>query len=74
MARGKSGRIVLVVDPELKKDLYLALEQNELTLREWFILMANHYIDSQAQPTLFPDFGRMRGIPNEKSKHKEGDG
>ncbi len=53
MARGKSGRIVLEIDPILKKNLYLALEKNEKTLREWFISEVEKFILNQQQPELF---------------------
>lgn len=44
MARGKSGRIVLEVDPKTKRMLYLALEQNQTTLKDWFLENAKIYI------------------------------
>lgn len=44
MARSKSGRIVLVIDPILKKNLYLALEKNQKNLKEWFIGEAEAFI------------------------------
>ena len=44
LARGKSGRIVLEVDPNIKRKLYLALEQNQITLKDWFLNTANSYI------------------------------
>lgn len=53
MARGKSGRIVLEIDPILKKNLYLALGKNEQTLREWFISEVEKFISNQQQPELF---------------------
>lgn len=36
MARGGSGRIVLEVDPELKKAIYRTLDQRGQTLKDWF--------------------------------------
>lgn len=45
MARGKSGRIVLEVDPLFKKKLYLELAKNDLTLKDWFIQSAEEYIN-----------------------------
>lgn len=44
MARGKSGRIVLEIDPEMKRKLYLTLEQNQKTMKEWFVKEANDLI------------------------------
>lgn len=45
LARGKSGRIVLEVDPALKRKLYLALELNQITLKDWFLKYAGIYIN-----------------------------
>ena len=53
MARGKSGRIVIEVDPKLKKDLYLALEKKGLTLKDWFITQAETYIKEHDQLPIF---------------------
>lgn len=53
MARGKSGRIVLEIDPLIKRKLYLALEQNQLTLKDWFIKTANIFIDNNLKANLF---------------------
>ena len=53
MARGKSGRIVLEVDPSLKRELYLALEHEQQTLKAWFTTNAQHFLSEQMQPSLF---------------------
>ena len=53
MAVGKSGRIVLEVEPELKQRLYSALALENRTLKEWFILTANDHIRSVQQPSIF---------------------
>lgn len=47
MARSKSGRIVIEIDPTLKKDLYLALEKNQTNLKEWFIKKAEDFVLNQ---------------------------
>lgn len=60
MARGKSGRIVLEIDPNLKKNLYLALEKNEQTLREWFVSEVEKFIFSQQQPELFENLFKKK--------------
>jgi len=49
MAIGQSGRLVIEIDPDLKKDLYAALDRDGLTLREWFLQRANEYITSGPQ-------------------------
>jgi hypothetical protein len=53
MAIGKSGRVVLEVDPELKQRLYSELALEGKTLKDWFIETANEYIRDQQQPSIF---------------------
>lgn len=53
MAIGESGRIVLEIDPELKRRLYSTLALENKTLKEWFVALAVHHIDTQQQPSLF---------------------
>lgn len=53
MARGESGRIVLEVDPSEKDELYSALKQEGLTLKDWFLRQASQYLRDRNQPTLF---------------------
>ena len=52
MAKGASGRVVIELDPSLKKDLYASLGQEGLTLKDWFIQSANRYVAEQVQPSL----------------------
>ncbi len=56
MARGKSGRIVLEVDPELKRSLYMALEKNQKTMKEWFVKEASELISYGEQKELFSTY------------------
>lgn len=53
MARGKSGRVVLEIDPELKRQLYATLENKQQTMKEWFVKEAEGLIDGETQPSLF---------------------
>ena len=53
MAIGESGRIVLEIDPKLKRRLYSTLALENKTLKEWFIALAVQHIDAQQQPSLF---------------------
>ena len=53
MARGDSGRIVLEVDPGVKRELYDALDKDGLTLREWFLTEVNRYLEERIQLSLF---------------------
>ena len=53
MARGKSGRVVLEIDPELKRQIYAALENKQQTMKEWFIKKAEDLIYGHKQLSLF---------------------
>lgn len=44
MAKGESGRIVLEVEPELKKALYSILAMEQKTLKDWFVNKALKHI------------------------------
>ncbi|TXK93549.1 hypothetical protein BMR10_15530 [Methylococcaceae bacterium CS4] len=45
MSIGKSGRIVIEIDPDLKKKLYSELSLQGLSLKEWFVESAHQYLD-----------------------------
>ena len=53
MARGDSGRIVIEVDPETKRQLYAALDLTGSTLKDWFVKRASDFCDETNQPSLF---------------------
>jgi hypothetical protein len=53
MARGPSGRIVVEIEPRLKRGLYAELARNGLTLKDWLVVAAERYIADNRQPTLF---------------------
>ena len=52
MPVGASGRIVIEIDPELKQQLYLALEKEGLNLKQWFLSNAEAYLSDRSQLTL----------------------
>jgi hypothetical protein len=54
MTRGTSGRIVIEIDPELKRLLYAALAAQSLTLKAWFTQAAKNFIADHQQPRLIP--------------------
>lgn len=66
MVRGKSGRIVLEIDPSVKSDLYEALGEEGLTLKDWFLKSARSYLAQRAQPSLF------NSVPSSDVKDKAG--
>lgn len=47
MARGPSGRIVLEVPPELKRQLHSHLAAEAKSLKDWFLEQANLYLARQ---------------------------
>jgi DNA (cytosine-5)-methyltransferase 1 len=49
---GKSGRIVIDVEPEFKRRLYSTLSLSGSTLKEWFMKMAEDLCDQKSQSTL----------------------
>lgn len=44
MSIGSSGRIVIEVDPDVKRELYAALVRDGSTLKEWFLKKAQIYL------------------------------
>lgn len=44
MAKGGSGRVVMEINPELKKELYSILALEEKTLKDWFIEQAEDFL------------------------------
>ena len=53
MAVGISGRVVIEIDPKLKKQLYAVLDRDGKTLKEWFVGNAISYLEHSLQPSLF---------------------
>ena len=64
---GKSGRIVIEIDPETKQQLYSMLALNGLNLKEWFLNNAEQFIDQkgQLQLSLYE-----QALPNNVSSEK----
>jgi len=67
MARGKSGRIVIEIDPELKSKLYTLLSIRQKTMKEWFVKEAEGFV---YQPNTIQNendsAGGIENIPNDK--------
>ncbi len=60
MARGGSGRIVLEVEPEVKREIYLMLDRRGKTLKEWFLETARADLLNDIQMSLDLEQGADR--------------
>ena len=49
MPVGKSGRIVIEIDPELKQELYQSLGNEDSSLKEWFLTHVQGYLSGKSQ-------------------------
>ena len=63
MGIGNSGRVVVEVDPMLKKELYASLMRDGLTLKDWFVKSADNYLTYSGQM----DLG-LKGYKEKKAK------
>lgn len=73
MARGESGRVVVEVDPALKRELYAALAMSGSTLKDWFVRSAEDYCSSGVQGSLFAELGRhavVMPLKSEQTAHE----
>ena len=55
MAIGSSGRIVIDIDPNLKRRLHAALQEEAKTLKDWFLERCLAYLEDRGQLRLFGD-------------------
>ena len=52
MPKGPSGRIVIELDPDLKDELYIALQKEGLNMKQWFIENAQDFLANRSQLSL----------------------
>lgn len=52
MSVGPSGRIVVEVEPELKRELHSALVKDGQTMKDWFVTQAKSYVEGHQQLNL----------------------
>lgn len=52
MSIGSSGRIVIEVEPEVKRQLYSTLAREGMTLKDWFLREAQNYMKAETQMPL----------------------
>jgi len=55
VAKGSSGRLVIEIDPSIKKELYERLGEKGLNMREWFLINANAYLKQNKKSSLLID-------------------
>ncbi|MRX07014.1 hypothetical protein GJ697_04105 [Pseudoduganella sp. FT25W] len=48
MSIGRSGRVVIEIDPLLKRELHAVLAKNGMTMKDWFVKSAMNCIKSGA--------------------------
>ncbi len=53
MAVGTSGRIVIDIDPGVKRRLHAALMEEGKSLKDWFLERCADYMAERGQPRLF---------------------
>ena len=66
MPVGKSGRIVIEIDPNLKQELYQSLGKEESSLKDWFLENVEDYLAGKSQVSM--NFA----INNSSVKRQEG--
>jgi len=52
MSVGNSGRIVIEIEPDLKKELYGNLKKDGISLKEWFLNNTKDYLVNNDQLSL----------------------
>ena len=62
MSIGNSGRVVIEIDPDLKKELYAILIRDGSTLKDWFVKSAETYLTESNQMTLDFDVNKKETI------------
>ena len=68
MSIGTSGRIVIEIEPELKRNLYSNLVAQGLTLKEWFLTNAESFIRDADQLQLITNAHEVApASPKQKS-------
>ena len=62
MSKSDSGRIVIEIEPSLKRQLYSTLAMDGSTLKDWFIQCAESYLEEKLHAASQKD--------NEKSERR----
>lgn len=64
MSIGTSGRIVLEIDPLIKRQLYANLATEGITLKEWFLKNAYKYIDESNKNSNYYNLSKRQNETN----------
>ncbi len=72
MSRGNSGRVVVEVDPALKRELYAALALSGSTLKDWFVQSAEKYCETATQNDLFQKIASDQATEATLSQREQG--
>jgi hypothetical protein len=59
MPRGPSGRIVVELNPALKREFHAALAADGITLKDWFLSRACDFITNRQRPQLLDAGSRV---------------
>lgn len=52
MPVGPSGRVVIEIDPELKRELHAVLEEDGVSLKQWFLECVQERLRNRGQLSL----------------------
>lgn len=52
MSIGNSGRLVIEIEPELKKELHAVLKKEGTNLKTWFLENVDHLLSEKGQQSL----------------------
>ena len=67
MSIGSSGRIVIEVDPEVKRLLYATLALEGSTLKEWFLSNVDAYLKSVGVQNISSSADQSSPVSNKKT-------
>lgn len=67
MSIGSSGRIVIEVEPDVKRQLYSMLARDGLTLKDWFLREAQTYLKTASQLPLELAINEKTNHPSESA-------
>lgn len=72
MAHGESGRIVIEIEPELKRRLYAALALSGSTLKAWFLRAASKYCEDTVPAVLLRPVAPAKVVPQPTTRQHLG--